>query len=152
MEMVSARLLFSPAEAGRGKTNRATAAIAATRAACTICTARTSLAEIYGGSQLEPQYAPADWHPGLCSRKSLCQCRDLRQPRECLDALRTGGSRGPLKIRLESDQEASGFAARHDAMVKGERQLSGRRRSRSIAPSRRLSRQSWPPRWHRGPR
>jgi len=74
----------------------------------------------------------------------VVQCRDLRQPRECLDALRTGGSRGPLKIRLESDQEASGFAARHDAMVKGERQLSGRRRSRSITPSRRLSRQSWP--------
>src|SRR6516164_2025388 len=100
MEMVSAKLLFSPAEAGRGKTNRATAAIAATRAACTICTARTSLAEIYGGSQLEPQYAPADWHPGLCSRKSLCSAAIYVSPESvwtpCEQAAHEARSRSDL--------------------------------------------------------
>jgi hypothetical protein len=35
---------------------------------------------------------------------------------------KTGGSRHQLKLRLECDQEASGFAAGHDAMVEGERQ------------------------------
>ena len=35
---------------------------------------------------------------------------------------KTVGSRHQLKLRLERDQEASGFAAGHDAMVEGERQ------------------------------
>jgi hypothetical protein len=47
--MITAGLLLSPVEAGRGKTARTTATIAATKVACTFCTARTpSMKMIWG--------------------------------------------------------------------------------------------------------
>ena len=49
-----------------------------------------------------------------------------------MDALRTAILRNLLKVRFERYQEASSFAARHDAMVEGERQ-------RQHAPHRRLA-------------
>src|SRR5881396_3505411 len=113
--MVSASLLlFSPAEAAREETTRATAAAAATRVARTVGTARTPLSLRYGGVFLEPQYI-RDWRFAAFARPMI--------PVDVCDAAIRGRPqlRNLLKIRFERHQEASGFAARHDAMVEGER-------------------------------
>src|SRR6185437_271148 len=56
-------------------------------------------------------------------RRPLCNtmARVSRKPLSWEHA-QNSGSRHQLELRLECDQEASGFAAGHDAMIEGERQ------------------------------
>src|SRR4029077_18187224 len=114
-----ARLPLSSAKPGRRETTRATIAIAATRAAFTVCMARTPLPKIWGSTP-EPQ---CPWIGIRKSRRPLCNAMAWVSRKTLLWSTRkTVGSRHQLKLRLECDQEASGFAAGHDAMVEGERQ------------------------------
>src|SRR5438445_6567313 len=78
--MVMARL-FSPASAGRGERSRATTAVAATRAACTICTARTPLL----GDMVVPfsdLNMPQDFLPGYGSGRNV-SAKTLPATRKC---------------------------------------------------------------------
>src|SRR5438128_584295 len=114
--MVSARPVLSTAEAG--DITRATAAIAAMRAACTICTARTPLPRYVGlrtsnlniraSSAMLERPGSADFETAVGERlKAGCSAVHASAP----------ASRNLLEIGLECDHETSGFAARHNAMV-----------------------------------
>src|SRR5258707_15007896 len=104
--MVSARLPLSSAKPGRRETTRATIAIAATRAAFTVRTAGTPMPKIWGSAP-EPQ-CPVDRDQGFL--KAVVQCNGLGQLKASSYTRKTGGSRHQLKLGLECDQEASGFA------------------------------------------
>ena len=57
---------------------------------------------------------------GTVHSDAVVQCSRPCRPRRASGY--APGSGGPLKVQLQRDQEAGGFAACHHAMVKGERQ------------------------------